>query len=428
MCVYIYVDADTEHELQVQAGARNCIKSEYSSAISFKTAATSLAHSSLHVEDCVARAAKAKAADALKQKHVHKTGGPEAFLQGPKKKIRQREHFNQAQRKRLVEVYDMEESHRPDIDQLAKELDQIEGGRHVDAAAVKIWIMNRYHSLKRTAGGKAQVESYAQKQGDANKVAVWPSHAPALVGGVNDTWNSFQCANKGRKVTTAERKAAQGELLLWEEHPKAEAAAQEESDGEENDSKNESEAEEELHTAQVLHTAKVSTSHNSISKTSNHKLSGGAKVNTHVHASMVSIGCRPQRARKQVKRIRSSELTSTQRASPLAQGARIHGDSGEGSYENPHGEAMQEEEKEGGSHASNSFASHASNSFSKEKEIKTACLTELKGVEPVKETETEMESGGDNLYLVKILQDLREQVPGEFIHAIVDGWIEIEIS
>jgi len=50
-------------------------------------------------------------------------------------------------------------------------------------------------------------------------------------------------------------------------------------------------------------------------------------------------------------------------------------------------------------------------------------VTELKGVEPVKKTE----SGGDNLYLVEILQDLREQVPGEFIHAIVDGWIEIEI-
>jgi hypothetical protein len=288
-------------------------------------------------------------------------------------------------------------------------------------------MMNRYYSLKRerTAGGKAQEESDAQKQGDANKVAVWPSHALELVRGVNDTWNSFQCANKGRNVTTAEWKAAQ--LLLWEEHPKAETAVQGESAGEENDSKNESEAEEELDTAQVLHTANVSTSHNSISKTSNHRLSGGAKVKTHVHASMVSIGCRPQRARKQVERIRSSELTSTQRASPLAQGARIHGDSGDGSYENPLGEAMQEEEKEGGSHASNSFASHASNSFSKEKEIKTACVTELKGVEPVKETE----SGGNNIrnmYLVKILQNLREQVPGEFIHAIVDRWIEIEIS
>jgi hypothetical protein len=278
-------------------------------------------------------------------------------------------------------------------------------------------MMNRYYSLKRerTAGGKAQEESDAQKQGDANKVVVWPSHAPELVRGVNDTWNSFQCASKGRNVTTAEWKAAQ--LLLWEEHPKAEAAAQGESDGEESDSKNESDAEEELDTA------KVSTSHNSISKTSNHRLSGGAKVNTHVHASMVSIGCRPQRARKQVERIRSSELTSTQRASPLAQGARIHGDSGDGSYENPQGEAIQEEVKEGESHASNSFARHASNSFSKENEIKTACVTELKGVEPVKKTE----SGGDNLYLVEILQDLREQVPGEFIHAIVDGWIVIEI-
>jgi hypothetical protein len=54
--------------------------------------------------------------------------------------------------------------------------------------------------------------------------AMWPSHARELVRGVNDTWNSFQCANKGRSVTTAEWKSAQ--LLLWEEHAKAEAVGE----------------------------------------------------------------------------------------------------------------------------------------------------------------------------------------------------------
>ena len=54
--------------------------------------------------------------------------------------------------------------------------------------------------------------------------AMWPSHALELERGVNDTWNSFQCANKGRNVTTAEWKSAQ--LLLWEEHAKAEAVSE----------------------------------------------------------------------------------------------------------------------------------------------------------------------------------------------------------
>jgi len=117
---------------------------------------------------------------ARQQKNVKKIGGSVAFLR-PKKKKRQREVYNEAQRKRLVEVYAMEESQRPSIDQLAHELDQIEGGRHVDAASVKMWISNRYYrqtdlllsikqrrsrgSLGGTAGGKAQEESDAQKQG-----------------------------------------------------------------------------------------------------------------------------------------------------------------------------------------------------------------------------------------------------------------------
>jgi hypothetical protein len=65
-------------------------------------------------------------------------------------------------------------------------------------------------------------------------MAMWPSHALDLVQGVNDTWNSFQCANKGRSVTMAEWKAAQ--LLLREEHAKAKAASQGESDCEDCDS------------------------------------------------------------------------------------------------------------------------------------------------------------------------------------------------
>jgi hypothetical protein len=44
----------------------------------------------------------------------------------------------------------------------------------------------------------------------------WPGHASELCIGVNDTWNSFQCANKGRSVSTAEWKAARAQL--WAEH------------------------------------------------------------------------------------------------------------------------------------------------------------------------------------------------------------------
>jgi hypothetical protein len=50
----------------------------------------------------------------------------------------------------------------------------------------------------------------AKRVSDVN--APWPSHPLEVRSGINDTWNSFQCANKGRSVTTAEWKAAQ--LLL----------------------------------------------------------------------------------------------------------------------------------------------------------------------------------------------------------------------
>ena len=44
-------------------------------------------------------------------------------------------------------------------------------------------------------------------------VANWPEHALELCRGVNDTWNSYQRANKGRTVTTAEWKSARA--VLW---------------------------------------------------------------------------------------------------------------------------------------------------------------------------------------------------------------------
>ena len=47
-------------------------------------------------------------------------------------------------------------------------------------------------------------------------IPLWPGHPAKLAKGVNDTWNSFQRANKGRSVTTAEWKAARAQL--WTEH------------------------------------------------------------------------------------------------------------------------------------------------------------------------------------------------------------------
>jgi hypothetical protein len=47
-------------------------------------------------------------------------------------------------------------------------------------------------------------------------VADWPASAMELCRGVNDTWNSYQRANKGRTVTTAEWKSARARL--WEEY------------------------------------------------------------------------------------------------------------------------------------------------------------------------------------------------------------------
>jgi len=47
-------------------------------------------------------------------------------------------------------------------------------------------------------------------------IPAWPAQASELRRGVNDTWNSFQCANKGRLVSAAEWKDARARL--WAEH------------------------------------------------------------------------------------------------------------------------------------------------------------------------------------------------------------------
>jgi hypothetical protein len=47
-------------------------------------------------------------------------------------------------------------------------------------------------------------------------IPVWPENASELCRGVNDCWNSFQRAHKGRLVSTAEWRAARAEL--WAEY------------------------------------------------------------------------------------------------------------------------------------------------------------------------------------------------------------------
>ncbi len=52
-----------------------------------------------------------------------------------------------------------------------------------------------------------------QKARHNSAIPAWPAQASELRRGVNDTWNSFQCANKGRSVSTAEWKEAR--VRLW---------------------------------------------------------------------------------------------------------------------------------------------------------------------------------------------------------------------
>eukprot|EP00960_Hanusia_phi_P078129 768784-Hanusia_phi.AAC.3 len=62
----------------------------------------------------------------------------------------------------------MEESKRPDKHALAKELDGMEGGRPVDAAAVKAWMKNRYHTCKRTRRPAPSVPGERKQRQDFN--------------------------------------------------------------------------------------------------------------------------------------------------------------------------------------------------------------------------------------------------------------------
>jgi len=43
-------------------------------------------------------------------------------------------------------------------------------------------------------------------------IPLWPTHASELCRGVNDSWNSYQRANKGRSATTSEWKMARSQL------------------------------------------------------------------------------------------------------------------------------------------------------------------------------------------------------------------------
>jgi hypothetical protein len=47
----------------------------------------------------------------------------------------------------------------------------------------------------------------------ASGIPTWPGDTSELRVGVNDTWNAFQYANKGRSVSTAEWKTARAKLL-----------------------------------------------------------------------------------------------------------------------------------------------------------------------------------------------------------------------
>ncbi len=59
-------------------------------------------------------------------------------------------------------------------------------------------------------------EAYEQGLLDAEARLVWPENAAELCRGVNDCWNSFQRAHKGRSVSTAEWRVARAEL--WAEY------------------------------------------------------------------------------------------------------------------------------------------------------------------------------------------------------------------
>ena len=51
---------------------------------------------------------------------------------------------------------------------LAKELDGYNGGRRVDSQAIKAWMKNRYHSIKRTNGTRSLMPGERKERQDFN--------------------------------------------------------------------------------------------------------------------------------------------------------------------------------------------------------------------------------------------------------------------
>jgi hypothetical protein len=75
----------------------------------------------------------------------------------------------------------------------------------------------------RGRGGKAG----GRAGGGETGIPTWPRDTSELRVGVNDTWNAFQCANKGRSVSTAEWKAARAKLLAEQNGGGGRGAAEE---------------------------------------------------------------------------------------------------------------------------------------------------------------------------------------------------------
>lgn len=60
-------------------------------------------------------------------------------------------------------------------------------------------------SGKRALGSK---DKSLKKRARGNSLPEWPQSATEVCAGVNDTWNVFQSANRGRQVTVADYNAA----------------------------------------------------------------------------------------------------------------------------------------------------------------------------------------------------------------------------
>ena len=66
--------------------------------------------------------------------------------------------------------------------------------------------MNGDHSMVQ------EVEMYKTRTDLESTIPRWPEHAHELRSGTNDTWNCFQCAHRGRQVTSVEWKRARTDL------------------------------------------------------------------------------------------------------------------------------------------------------------------------------------------------------------------------